>query len=332
MTRRRAEVAAARADAPQSVADVVAELVVEFVDGTDWPAGHHCVRGEGGCSHEAGSRLPLLERVRLLTRRGQHARDESAAPRRYGPAGSPAPWAAGPVEFLDEVYRQALRYSSALRDELGLSVLHVHRKWVEGKDPSGDVRVRAVTTTASLTPIDLAGPAALRDLPGLLDIAAEVASSSPLVRGPMVTPGRPERGYRAGEVDRALRAWRDHARQLTGHAPHRPVLRMAANPLSGLALPGPTCEDGWSCGHRSCRRLWLTTLPEWTTVRCPWCGASGFRVDERRGVAYCNRPGCTDDTGARPEWSVAEFSRETDELRLTEEEERVCRRRRRHVG
>jgi hypothetical protein len=323
---------------PMPLAGIVAELVDAFHDARDWPAGHRCTKsGPERCSHEANAQRALLVRVAHLIKPGVGpSRDVDPGKRARGSKGSPAPWATGPAHLVDEAHRGAIRFDRLLREALDLGPLWVHRGWQlrpewigppcagplgcdHGSCRSGR---RAVSTRSGEkgTPVDLAGAAALRGLPLLVELLQEKHPDHPLGNGPLVDPSRPDRGRTWGEVERAVRHWHHEARDITGHVSKPMIIRQRFNPFAGRADAGPTCEDGWTCGHLSCRLLFLARRPAWEKATCPHCGTSGFPQHPRTGEIYCDRPGCTDpDTGRRPSWSVEAFTHDITELLALEE-------------
>lgn len=320
---------------PLTLEQVVAELVDEFFDLRDWPAEHRCTtEGPSACSHETGSRRALLLRLAGIVQPGTGAPRDPDSKKTKGLRGSPAPWASGPVHLVDEAYRGAVRFDRALRAALDLGPLWVHRGVGEkprigprcavaaGSDdvvatcvhPSCQPIRKAITTVAAETPVDAAGPAALRGLPLLVSLLKERDATDPLVAGPLVDPARPERGRSWGTVERAVHRWHSAARELTGHAEKPAILRQRRNPFAGQGWVGPTCADAWSCGHLSCRLVFLAPLPEWGTAHCPFCGSVGFVWDQTWGVLRCDHPRCRDERGQRPAWSMEAFMQPITEI------------------
>lgn len=317
---------------PLPLRDVVAELL----DDHDLvlPASHRCVlEGPNRCRHESMGRRPLLRQI-LDTGMdsGSLGAGGGGGSSSGVRAGSPAPYRAEPVEFVDGVYRQALRYSTRLRELMDFGPLRVHRAWVDRPLPQSwhpplllPMQV-SYSSPATATPIELAGPAALRDLPVLLEMAAELGVEDPLVYGPLVKAADRRRGRGWGLVERTVRRWHREALIMTGHRPRRVILHELANPLHGWVVPGPSCEEPWRCGHDTCTRAWMSTQPRFLLAVCPFCNAVGFPVDEDQGVIRCDNPACVDDEGARHEWSMDAFTAGFDRLALTPTEEAACSR------
>ena len=328
--------------------EIVDEMVTLYRS-KDWPAGHRCTsEGPNRCTHTDLTLRPLLLRVLDLGMRGTEAiaPPGTSGGRPSGPKGSPAPWASVPVEFVDEVYHAAAVFSRQLRAALDLGPLYVHRAWIYPDPPEGWhsplalPKPRAVTTRASRTPIDVLGPAALRDLPLLVELLTEQDSTDRLVAGPLIDPRHPDRGRRWGLVEASVRRWHRQALDITGHRDRPTILRKRYNPIGGQHHPGPVCgvilrehtpavtlvpgevvvdgqvwwEDGWDCGHSSCRRIFMSRQKKWAAISCPLCGAEGLRQDPDTGEVHCDRPRCTDPaTGRRPSWSARVFTREFEE-------------------
>ncbi|QIM19892.1 hypothetical protein G7075_00070 [Phycicoccus sp. HDW14] len=306
---------------------MVAQLVDEFYDPRDVPAGHRCsTEGPARCSHEEIAHRALLVRLASITMPGTGAPRDPGVPKAKSQKGSPAPWAAGPAHLVDEVHRGAIRFDHLLREALDLGPLHVYRG-VASKPRIGPVHPagqckhptcqpirKSITTVSSATPSDIAGPAALRGLPLLVDLLLEHDPTHALVAGALVDPGHPERGRSWGKVERTVRRWHKEARALTGHKDKPVVLRQRHNPFAGQKWAGPTCEDAWSCGHLSCRLLFMAPRPAWEAAACPGCGSIGFPWDPTWGVLRCDHPRCRDENGRRQAWSMEAFMRPITEV------------------
>lgn len=309
---------------PVTLAQVVEDLAVRWSDPGDWPAEHRCTPG---CTHKAGRDAPLMARLQLLVAPSRSLwRQPQTGKRGRGPQGSPAPWAAGPAELVDEVLRGAVDFDARLRRILDFGPLHVQlppprpdlagRRLVGPLCAPGGCRHGSctaitrqpglpVTVTADRAPLDFAGMAALRGLPLLVDLLTERRPASPLVRGRLVDPDKPGRGYRPGEVEAAVRSWQRRALVITGHDTPDPVVREMANPVHGLTVSGPLCEMA-HCAHDSCLAIELAADPrEWIPPACPICGGQSLPQDQVTGLIYCDRARCIDPaTGRRPEWSI----------------------------
>lgn len=315
----------------------MAELVQEFHDVRDVPAGHRCTTsGPLACTHEAWAHGSLLERVGAIVMPGTGAARDPESKKSKGQRGSPAPWSAGPAHLLDEVHRGAVGFDRQLRAALDLGPLHVQRgvgsRRRIGPTCREPVTLRAgaevatcvhrscqpirkaITTLAADTPPDIAGPAALRGLPLLIELLHEREPTNPLVAGALINPAHPERGRRWGPVEQAVRGWHAAAKALTGHEDKPIVIRQRVNPFAHEFWPGPTCEDAWLCGHLSCRLIFLAPRPRWEQAACPHCSSHGFTWDPLWGVLRCDHPQCRDEDGRRPEWSMEAFMAPIHEL------------------
>lgn len=313
---------------------VVGELVEEFFDERDVPAGHRCTTvGPNRCSHEERARRPLLVRLSEIVMPGTGAPRAPESKQAKGTRGSPAPWSSAPAHLVDEVHRGAVRFDRALRADLDLGPLHVHRgiaskrrvgplcsaaagvvgTRMEGvldrvcPHPSCQPVRKAITTVASATPADVAGPAALRGLPLLVELLLERDATNQLVAGPLVNAERPDRGRSWGLVERTVRRWHAAAKGLTGHEDRPIIIRQRVNPFAHEYWPGPRCQDPWSCPHTSCRLVDLAQRPRWEAASCPHCGSRGFAWDPIWGVLRCDHPRCRDEDGRRPSWSMDGF-------------------------
>ncbi|MBD3781684.1 MAG: hypothetical protein IE926_01830 [Micrococcales bacterium] len=330
---------ARQSSGPMTLKQVVGELVDAYGNHDDVPLEHVCTtEGPSACTHGEHWHEPLLQRLAGLAQPGTGApRDPDSKPPK-GQRGSPAPWAAGPVHLVDEAYRGAVRFDADLRRRLELGPLHVHRGIGErarigalcagGRPPFAPcthptcqpIR-KAITTEAAETPIEIAGPAALRGLPLLVDLLLERDPTHWLVAGPLVDPEHPDRGRAWGEVERSVRRWHKDAKELTGHVDRPVILRQRFNPFAGQKWLGPTCAGPWTCGHLSCRLIYLAPRPRWENAYCPHCGSAGFPWDATWGVLTCDHPRCRDENGRRPAWSMEAFMRPITEIAEAFEEQ-----------
>lgn len=306
--------------------DVVDELLVSFRSTSDWPAGHRCTKPLGYdpalgyeppnlCTHAQFSTKPLLARLEELVEPGSSLvppSDKDRRPTRR--PGSPAPWAAGPAELLDEILLGALSFNTSMRQLMDLPELEVTRQvWRRRIDPRwhaplslfyGPVEEK-VTQKASVIPRHDAGRAALADLPRLLGRFQRECPDHPAAHGPYIDTDDPKRGRRWGKVESTVRAWRRRARLLTGHTvDERTVVHRLPNPHSGKRWPWPVCRETPDCGHDSCWRIWLTHAKPLVPLRCPRCSTLGLVQDDITGAMFCDRPSCRDENGARHEWSL----------------------------
>ena len=325
----------AQGSGPMTLEQVVSELVDRFHDPRDWPADHRCSKdGPSQCSHQQWADRALLARAAHLVKPGSGSSAHDAdSPRAKGgkpQGGSPAPWAAGPALLVDEAHRGAIDFDHRLRQALDLGPLYVQlgarirRGAPRCEDfertrscPHPSCRpqvVSTITAPVDRSPLDLAGVAALRGLPLLVELLKERDATHDLVAGPLIDPAHPDHGRSWGRVERTVRRWHRDARALTGHVEPPVILRQRANPFAGQPWAGPTCDDAWSCGHLSCRLLFLAPRPPWETAVCPHCGTPGFRWNEETGVMHCDHPRCRDADGRRPSWSMDAFMRPITEL------------------
>ncbi|QIM20553.1 hypothetical protein G7075_04370 [Phycicoccus sp. HDW14] len=309
-------------------------MVDEFYDPRDVPAGHRCpTDGPARCTHEEIAHRALLVRLAAITLPGTGAPRDPDVPKAKSQKGSPAPWASAPAHLIDEVHRGAIRFDRLLRTALDLGPLHVYRgvasrpritapcpdglpPFAPCTHPTCQPIRKTITTVSSATPSDIAGPAALRGLPLLVELLLEHDATDPLVAGPLVDPDRPDRGRSWGQVERTVRHWHTEARAQTGHEDKPVVLRQRANPFAGQPWAGPTCEDPWSdeCQHLSCRLVDLAQRPAWEAAACPHCGTVGFPWDQTWGVLRCDHPRCRDENGRRPAWSMEAFMKPITEI------------------
>lgn len=307
-----------------SFQDVVDELLVSFRSKDDWPAKHRCTKPlgydasydpPGVCTHQQWSTQALLARIEGLVEPGSSmvaAADRDRRPSKR--AGSPAPWAAGPAELLDEILLGALGMDRMMRRTLDVAELPVKRKVLTRKlhpdwrPPLALMWVPdtvTVTQPASKVPKHEAGHAALADLPRLLPRFQDEHPDDPAANGPYIRASEPQRGRRWGSIEATVRGWHKRARVMTGHVvDDRTVVHRLPNPHSGTHLLGPVCEQVWSCGHDSCQLIWLSWAKPTIPLRCPHCWTLGLVQDEETGAMFCDRPSCRDDDGARYEWSL----------------------------
>lgn len=249
---------------------LVRELVVEYWDASDWPAGHRCTKdGPTRCTHQARARLSLLDRLTEQVRPGTTATDRQG--KRPARVGSPAPWDPRAAELRDEILRGALRKVERARRVLGLVPFEVSvpvsrrrpaDRWgylarlgygppsdVLGYDAGLGYADEAMETTwgrrrmpADAAPVEVAGVAALRALPGLEQLLRAHSPEHPLVLGDLVDLSRPDRGRRLGEIASSLRTWHARSLRVAGYESPPPIRWFwIDNPL-------PDAPSGWWSG------------------------------------------------------------------------------------
>lgn len=301
----------ARYMAPEKVPDVVDELVRRFVTEEDQAPGHKC---GPSCAHR--STAPLLVRIRMLVPPGTSApRENPGKPAKGVKPGSPAPWAAGPAELLDEVHHGAIRLSCRLRQALGVNPLTVSATR-PGQQQAVQVGVwRDLRHGGIRALVDVA-----RLLPLLEDVQAMRRKQLPRPRDP-IGPLCPAAAHWtcphtscsrivAGQVDQLLerigrdvRRWHTDALVLTGHAARWARLGEIANP-ERKRCEGPACVD---CNHETCMEVRRGKPRAFVAATCPWCHTPSLRQNPLTRRLVCMKPSCRDEGGNRPEWSEAQL-------------------------
>lgn len=318
--RRRQKRSADRRPAAPVVASALS-LVAELVDrySEPLPDDHVCTlpfstpSGETPrhtCSHAVHETAALLDRVEALVEPGTTP-GEGRSHAKGVPAGSPAPWDARAAELLDEVLRGAVDYAVTVRRLLEFSPLLVRVPVCDGVGVVLPVDRDGV-------PLGLAGRAALRDLamPGRLELLADRKPGHWLVRGELIDPEHPKRGYRPGAVEASVRRWHTRSLEVAGFDAPRPRwLWWAQNPMTEWEradVPlGPACPaqdlqprlrmQQVTCGHRTCLAIAYAGMGDTVPVWCPECWHRGLQVEPLTGLVFC--PRCLTQEGNRMEWA-----------------------------
>lgn len=309
-----------------SLEQVVRELLVAFHDAGDWPAGHRCTKnGPHRCTHHLAAGRSLLDRLTALVMPGTTFTERMG--QRLPRAGSPAPWDPRPAELRDEILRGAVRLSARAREVLGRGGLRVSTPLpldhLGYPVALGYGRMGYRWMPVSVAPVELAGRAALRELPGLVLSVQELDPAHFLVRGELVDGRDPARGYRLGKIEARLRMWHAQAQRVAGYDEAPPEhWHWMDNPLPEVAWPGwvgPLCpqarpprlrrrgsaryaksvgasDSSWhsrfeqlSCGHSSCLRIAYAAMGALSPAWCPWCWRRSLVEDPVSGAVRCDR-------------------------------------------